>query len=326
MPEASTSLTTGTNSYVHPPKHIKTTTLVVFGTKGGIGKTSLCGNLGALCADAGLKVLLVDADPQGSLGAFYELTEEANLGIVQLIQGRASLEDCISKTSINGLDVIASDDTDGFLETWIRAATNRGPALRLALKPARSLYDIVIIDTQGADGMGKTQELALRAADQILIPIIPDAVVVRELTTNSFELLEKLQPLDRSDLKNRIPQPHTLIYRVKTVSSSHRVFRDGLRDHLDKLSKEGLAIRLKTEVPEGVAYNDAQSVKPAIPVHLQDPVRRNSQVAPCAAESMYELALELFPQHAQAFELVKPRGKQGVGERTTTSNTVEHSE
>lgn len=297
--------------------------LAIFGTKGGVGKTSLCGNLGALCAEAGLKVLLVDADPQGSLGAFYPLVREANAGIVQLIQRTASLEECTSETAIEGLDVIASNDTDGVLETWIRAATNRGPALRLALEPARAAYDIVIIDTQGADGMGKTQELALRAADQILMPIVPDAVVVREMTNNSFNLLEKLQPLDRNDIRNRLPPPHALIYRVKTVSASHRVFTDGLRGLLDDRARGGTAIRMKTEVPEGVAYNDAQSVHPAIPVHRKDPIRRKGQAVPCAAESMYDLALELFPQYARALETVKPRDRV---EHLSASNAVDHVE
>ena len=282
--------------------------LTIFGTKGGVGKTSLCGNLGALCADAGLKVLLVDADPQGSLGAFYSLTHQADSGIVQLIQRTVSLTECISKTAIEGLDVVVSNDPEAVLETWITAATNRGPALRLALAPARDRYDLIIIDTQGADGMGKTQELALRAADQILMPIVPDAVVVRELTTNSFQLLDKLQPLDSTDIKNRLPPPHTLIYRVKSISTSHQVFTTGLRALLDDHTNSGTAIRLRTEVPEAVAYNDAQSVLPATPVHRKDPVRRRkNQIAPSAAESMYDLALELLPQYTNALQNVKPR-------------------
>ena len=34
----------------------------VLSTKGGVGKTTLAANLGALMADMGLRVLLVDAD------------------------------------------------------------------------------------------------------------------------------------------------------------------------------------------------------------------------------------------------------------------------
>ncbi len=58
----------------------------VISTKGGAGKTTTTANLGAICADAGLKTLLIDLDPvQPSLSSYYELPEVAQGGIYDLL-------------------------------------------------------------------------------------------------------------------------------------------------------------------------------------------------------------------------------------------------
>ncbi|OYX27568.1 MAG: cobyrinic acid a,c-diamide synthase, partial [Hydrogenophilales bacterium 32-62-9] len=49
----------------------------VLSTKGGVGKTTLAANLGALMADMGLRVLLVDADVQPALSKYYRIKREA---------------------------------------------------------------------------------------------------------------------------------------------------------------------------------------------------------------------------------------------------------
>ncbi|WP_145994251.1 ParA family protein [Pseudomonas sp. QC2] len=53
------------------------TVAAVVSTKGGPGKTTVGANLGAFCADAGIRILPIDLDNQPSLSSFYALSHEA---------------------------------------------------------------------------------------------------------------------------------------------------------------------------------------------------------------------------------------------------------
>ena len=57
----------------------------VIGTKGGIGKTTIVANTGAILADMGLRVLMIDCDVQPSLSKYYPLSYRAPYGIVELL-------------------------------------------------------------------------------------------------------------------------------------------------------------------------------------------------------------------------------------------------
>lgn len=274
--------------------------IALYASKGGIGKTSIAGNLGATLADMGYRVLLVDADTQQSLSNFYLVKKPAEKGLRQLIQDQQAADydpfDCISQTDIEHLDLVVSNDFDKSLSHWIRQSSSRFQALRFALERIKDSYDYIIIDTQGSDGTGDLQELAVRAAHKLLIPLVPDAMVLREFTANTLTLLDRLRPFDASDTTNTVPVPHVCIYQYERTRS-HGHYIEGLREMFTEYAKEGRIQPLKTEIPKKVVYNDAQSGEFKVPVHRFDPRRDTaSQVLPCGLESMVSLAHELFPE------------------------------
>ncbi len=99
----------------------------VVSTKGGVGKTSVTASIGAVLADMGQKVLLVDGDFQQSLSSYYRITQKAPNGLIELIT-QISPVDCISTTDIVGLDIIRSNDwsndSKAKLLYWLKESTN----------------------------------------------------------------------------------------------------------------------------------------------------------------------------------------------------------
>jgi chromosome partitioning related protein ParA len=80
-------------------------------SKGGVGKTTLTANLGALLADIGLRTLLIDADKQPSLSSHYRLVKRAPDGFTSLLKEH-NVESTISQTSVVCYIVINDDPND----------------------------------------------------------------------------------------------------------------------------------------------------------------------------------------------------------------------
>ncbi|EWS66371.1 ParA-like protein [Hydrogenophaga sp. T4] len=108
-------------------------TLSVVATKGGVGKTTLCANIGGLLADMGYRVLLIDADIQPALTRHFQLSHVAEHGLTTMLQRGALADDCISHVSLppetfRG-DISVLNVRGGFLhlvrsdtQTWMKSA------------------------------------------------------------------------------------------------------------------------------------------------------------------------------------------------------------
>lgn len=119
-------------------------------TKGGVGKTTVTAFTGAILADMGQRVLLIDADPQQSLSRFYSIKDQAPFGLTQLYRN-ANPDGCISKTNIANLDIIINDDAgggNGAITNFLRESFTHIQHLHAALQTICDQYDCIFIDTQ----------------------------------------------------------------------------------------------------------------------------------------------------------------------------------
>ena len=259
----------------------------VASTKGGVGKTTLTANLGALLADLGLRVLLVDADVQPSLSKYFPLAPpKPEAGLTDVLVRGEVLVGSVTATVYRNLDLVASDDPEGRLPAWLASRIDRGVRLRHALRarPMQESYDCVLIDTQGA--LGPLQDAAILAADMLVSPITPEILSAREFHDGTLALLERLEA---GSALGAPPAPvKAVIYRQDRTADSRVVASAFAREFA---AAPGRVALLHTVVPHAKAYKEAATLR--IPVHLHEP--RRAGPMPSAGSVMHALAWELMP-------------------------------
>ncbi|WP_068637246.1 ParA family protein [Thauera butanivorans] len=261
----------------------------VIGTKGGVGKTTLSANIGALIADMGLRVLLVDADIQASLSKFYDLDYQAPLGLTEVIHRGAITDACISHTAWERLDIVlcdaprrqlAGDGSSSDLERFLQNRMDMPMILRRALRAPYidENYDVVVIDTPGAQG--PLLFTAALAADQLVTPVLPETPSAREFRTGTLELLGKLSEAAVLGIR---PGPVTaVINRADRTNDAKLVMAEIRQGYLEF----GGNVRVASAViPAAVIYKEAATHR--TPVHRMRSIQ--------AFETMHQLVWELLP-------------------------------
>ena len=153
--------------------------------KGGVTKTTSTVNLGVGLARTGKKVLLVDADPQGSLGISLGISApdelEVNLATVmaEVIEDKAlSLEAGIIHHR-EGIDLLPANIELSGLEVSLFNVMSREYVLRNCIEPIRGRYDYILIDCMPSLGIMTIN--ALVAADSVVIPSQPSFLSAKGL-------------------------------------------------------------------------------------------------------------------------------------------------
>ena len=159
--------------------------------KGGVTKTTSTANLGAMFAEAGRRVLLVDCDPQANLSETFGWGED---------RPGERLEDLLARPEAAGrytppvalqkdaapklawrkqLRIIPATDALADVAADLPAAAGPGYEARLreVLEPLRARFDLVLLDTP--PGLGTLSGMAILAADGLLIPALAADLDVR---------------------------------------------------------------------------------------------------------------------------------------------------
>jgi chromosome partitioning protein len=159
--------------------------------KGGVGKTTTTWNLGSCLAEMGLKVLLIDMDPQASLTICQGIEpEEANPNVYDVLIGRADINDAL--LDLGNCHIVPSIIDLAGAEIELSSYIGREYILLKALKRIKKHYDFVIIDCPPS--LGNLTVNALSASTMAIIPVACEYLAYRglKLLENTISQIREL--------------------------------------------------------------------------------------------------------------------------------------
>ena len=145
--------------------------IAVLNQKGGVGKTTTVVNIAAALAGMGLKVVVIDLDPQSHLTIHLGLEpEKIEAGSYKVLTQSARFDEEIVPVRKNFWLLPANINLVG-AESELVSVVGRETILREAIQSAEDKFDYLIIDC--APSLGLLTLNALAAANEILIPLQP---------------------------------------------------------------------------------------------------------------------------------------------------------
>lgn len=184
-------------------------TLTFFNHKGGVGKTTLTVNVADTLVDMGLRVLMVDADPQCNLTSFYldEKHLDALLGesddvnggtlwsaIKPVVDGKGPIKDVDAYEIKDGLylcpgDVLLADYEEELPAAWTGSFARKGRdydvmcALSRAARGMGTRYEVDVVIYDIGPNVGPLNRAIILDSDFFATPVAADLFSLRALTT-----------------------------------------------------------------------------------------------------------------------------------------------
>jgi chromosome partitioning protein len=174
------------------PKPASTRIFTVANQKGGVGKTTTTVNVAAALSMGGLRVLVIDLDPQGNASTALGVPHRDTEGVYEVLMGSSPIASVIKKVAgFPALDCIPSNSSLANAEVELVSMVARELRLKEALEEVSPNYDYIFIDCPPSLGLLTVNALA--AAKELLIPIQTEYYALEGLSQllETFSVVKK---------------------------------------------------------------------------------------------------------------------------------------
>ena len=243
--------------------------------KGGVGKTTTAINLSACLALDGLKVLLVDCDPQANASSGMGVQRDENRhSIYDVLVGDSPAEQVILPTQIGTLWILPGSKNLTGANVELAGAGDRTLRLRRALEPVKDSFDLIFLDCPPALDLLTLNVLS--AAEALIVPMQAEYFALEGIS----ELISTLERV-RAAYNPALTIEGVLLTMYDDRTNLAQQVTDTLREYFRELL-------YKTVIPRNVRLAEAPSH--GRPVALYDPRSRG-------AEAYFELAAEFLARN-----------------------------